>query len=100
MYFEQGKVKYLLITERFTFFRRYPILGMHHLIYYQLPDHSLFYKEFVNQLESVDAGSKSRHTCNVLALYTKHDQMQLERIIGSERAQTLLTSKKSLHMFT
>lgn len=37
-------------------------------------------------------------TCTVL--YTKYDVYQLNRIVGTERCQQLLSSHKTSHLFT
>ncbi|KAJ7515805.1 hypothetical protein O6H91_22G028600 [Diphasiastrum complanatum] len=91
-WFFHGKRKILLYTERAHFYHRYQIRGIHDLIFYSLPDHANFYSEIVNMLEGVDNPS-----CTVL--FSQFDKMQLERIVGSSRAEKLLSSKNRTFMF-
>ena len=48
--FYHGRVKYLLVTERFYFYRRYLIKGVSHLVFYALPQYASCYEELVNAL--------------------------------------------------
>ena len=91
--FFHGRVKFMLLTERFHFFRRYNIRGVRHLVMYGVPENALFYAEFVNVLESA-----ADSPC--LALYSKYDALALERVVGTARAHKMLGSAKSTHMFT
>ncbi len=120
--FYHGRKQFLLITERFHFFRRYRIRGVRTIVFYSLPENPQFYSEFVNMLsdEGVTAaaagddlgheagtgsgGSGGTTSTNAagscVALFSKYDALQLERVIGSTRAQKLLTADKHTHMFT
>ena len=115
-HFFNGRVQFLLLTERFHFFRRYLILrefllrphvttfprspaliasrfvvrGMHNLVFYKLPDHPQFYTEFVNMLPGCD------NSC--LVLFSKFDAYQLERIVGAGRCERMMQSPKDSHM--
>jgi len=93
-YFQRGQRRILLMTERFYFFHRVPIKGTHHLVVYSLPDWGKFYPELVNFLP---AGTEVATTA--IALYTRFDQFQLERIVGSGRALRMLTSASGTHLF-
>ncbi|RPD57540.1 digestive organ expansion factor [Lentinus tigrinus ALCF2SS1-7] len=86
--FFSGKKAFLLISERFHFFRRYKIRGIRNLVFYGPPDHPQFYTEFLSYPfldEGVDA---SDVTCRVL--YSKYDWLRLERIAGTEGASELI----------
>ncbi|XP_011405161.2 PREDICTED: digestive organ expansion factor homolog [Amphimedon queenslandica] len=89
-FFAQGNKKFLLVTERFHFFRRYHIKGIHHLVFYSLPNYCEFYSELVNQMECVDDNK-------VLALYSRYDALSIQRIIGTSRAPELISSTEPLH---
>ncbi|ORX38416.1 hypothetical protein BD324DRAFT_620775 [Kockovaella imperatae] len=45
--FFKGKKPFLILTERFHFYRRYKIRGAKTLVFYSLPDHAQFYSEFL-----------------------------------------------------
>lgn len=49
--FFRGDRDLLLYTGRAHFFNRYCIRGIHHLIFYSLPEYPQFYPEMVNLLE-------------------------------------------------
>ncbi|KAI0373952.1 digestive organ expansion factor [Pilatotrama ljubarskyi] len=86
--FFSGKKAFLLVSERFHFFRRYKIRGIRNLIFYGPPDHPQFYTEYLSYPfldEGVDA---SDVTCRVL--YSKYDWLRLERIAGTEGASELI----------
>ena len=82
------------MTERFYFFRRVPIKGAHHLVVYSLPDFAHFYPELINSLPA-----SSEVATTVLAMYSRFDQFQLERVVGSTRALRMLTSASGTHLF-
>ena len=44
------------------------------------------------------AGSDGNMTCTVV--YCKYDVHRLAPVVGSDRAKTMLTSAKSVHMFS
>ncbi|KIP06809.1 hypothetical protein PHLGIDRAFT_72178 [Phlebiopsis gigantea 11061_1 CR5-6] len=80
--FFNGKKSFLLISERFHFFRRYKIRGIRNLIFYAPPDHPQFYTEFLSY-PFLDEGVEAPDvTCRTL--YSRYDYMKLERIAGSD----------------
>lgn len=89
--FTEGKHDFMLYTERFHFYHRYHIKGAHNVVFYGLPQYGQFYSEVVNCLAAQDASA--------LALFTKYDHLQLERIVGPKRALRLVSSEKSTHLF-
>ncbi|XP_030523611.2 U3 small nucleolar RNA-associated protein 25 isoform X2 [Rhodamnia argentea] len=92
VWFFEGKKKIMLYTERAHFYHRYKIRGMQNLIIYSLPERKEFYPEIVNMLE----GSHDL-TCTVL--FSRFDQIRLERIVGSTAAKRMITSEKSVFAF-
>lgn len=92
--FFNGNVQFLLVTERFHFYRRYHIRGIHQLVFYAPVYNAKFYSEFVNM---VVEGVNEAH---VSVLYTVYDALALERIVGSKRVQRMITSDKQVFMFT
>lgn len=91
-WFIQGRRKIMLYTERAHFYHRYKIKGIQNLIIYSLPQRKEFYPEVLNMLE----GSHNM-TCTVL--FSRFDQLQLERIVGSAAAKRLTTSDKGVFIF-
>ncbi|XP_024536917.1 U3 small nucleolar RNA-associated protein 25 [Selaginella moellendorffii] len=91
-WFFHGQRRIMLYTERAHFYHRYQIRGIRELIFYSLPDHANFYSEMVNML-----GGGQNPSCTVI--YSKFDKLQLERIVGTQRAQKLLASKETMMFF-
>eukprot|EP00127_Corallochytrium_limacisporum_P005529 Clim_evm46s207 gene=Clim_evmTU46s207 len=89
--FHKGEERYVLMSERFHFFKRYRIKGIKHLIFYSLPENPQFYAELLNMIQS---GTQA--LCMVL--YCPHDLMKLERIIGKAYAQRLVANNKDTFM--
>ncbi|RWR84239.1 U3 small nucleolar RNA-associated protein 25 [Cinnamomum micranthum f. kanehirae] len=87
VWFFNGTRKIMLYTERAHFYHRYKIRGMQNLIIYSLPERKEFYPEIVNMLE----GSKNM-SCTVL--FSRLDNLRLERIVGTEAANKMLDLKK------
>ncbi|KAJ7899088.1 digestive organ expansion factor [Mycena leptocephala] len=79
--FFSGKKAFILISERFHFYKRYKIRGIRNLIFYGPPDNHQFYTELLSCLDV---------TCRVL--YSKYDWFRLERIAGTEAAVELVKS--------
>ncbi|CAM6111222.1 unnamed protein product [Calypogeia fissa] len=91
-WFYHGTRKILLYTERAHFFHRYKVRGIKDLIFYSLPDHANFYLEMLNLLEGKESPS-----CTIL--FSRFDNLQLERIVGTSRSQKILASPNKLFMF-
>lgn len=85
---------FLLYTERFHFFHRIKMRGIHHIIFYQPPNYPHFYSELCNMMQSPDEASDV--TCRVL--YSKYDNQRISRIVGSRRAAQMMSSAKDVHM--
>ena len=99
--FFHGEKHFLLYSERAHFYRRFAIKGIRHLIFYQLPSQSAkFFGELCNfmHFQNKKAGSDGNMTCTVI--YCKYDIHRLAPVVGSDRAKTMLTSSKSVHMFS
>ncbi|XP_006834104.1 PREDICTED: digestive organ expansion factor homolog [Chrysochloris asiatica] len=96
-FFLQGEKQFLLLTERFHFYKRYTIKGIHNLIFYELPTYPHFYSEVCNMLKATNRGEEATWTCTVL--YSKYDAQRLAAVVGVERAAQMLQSKKNVHLF-
>ncbi|XP_006359065.1 U3 small nucleolar RNA-associated protein 25 [Solanum tuberosum] len=88
-WFFDGKKKIMLYTERAHFYHRYKIRGIQNLIIYSLPERKEFYPEVVNLLQ----GS----ACTVL--FSRFDQLRLERIVGTAASKRMVTSDKGVFIF-
>ncbi|KAF9467412.1 digestive organ expansion factor [Collybia nuda] len=86
--FFQGKKSFLLISERFQFYKRYKIRGIRNLIFYGPPDHPQFFTELLSYPFLDDGVEPSDITCRVL--YSKYDWFRLERIAGTDGAVELV----------
>ncbi|KAF8323895.1 digestive organ expansion factor [Clavulina sp. PMI_390] len=86
--FFSGSKQFLVITERFHFFRRYRLRGVRNIIFYQLPSHGQFYAEFLG-FPFLDDGVEPSDV-QVQVLYSKYDLLRLERIVGTESATRLV----------
>ncbi|WRT68504.1 uncharacterized protein IL334_005480 [Kwoniella shivajii] len=101
--FFKGKKAFLIVTERFHFYRRYKIRGAKTLVFYSLPDHAQFYSEFmatpflgskgVGEVEVDEAEVSSR------VLFSRFDALKLERVVGSGSSRQLLTSGEPSFQF-
>ncbi|KAI5168822.1 Digestive Organ Expansion Factor [Manis pentadactyla] len=96
-FFLQGEKQFLLLTERFHFYKRYTIKGIRNLIFYELPTYPHFYSDVCNMLRATSRGEEAAWTCTVL--YAKYDAQRLAAVVGVERAAQMLQSKKSVHLF-
>ncbi|KAH9858485.1 digestive organ expansion factor [Lenzites betulinus] len=86
--FFAGKSAFLLVSERFHFFRRYKIRGIRNLIFYGPPDHPQFYTEYLSY-PFLDEGVDGSDVVSRV-LYSKYDWLRLERIAGTEGAAALI----------
>uniref|UniRef100_A0A673JJC2 U3 small nucleolar RNA-associated protein 25 homolog n=1 Tax=Sinocyclocheilus rhinocerous TaxID=307959 RepID=A0A673JJC2_9TELE len=98
-YFQKGEKQFMLFSERFHFYKRYTIKGIHNLIFYGLPTYAHFYSEVCNMLQTGvrEGGASVSFTCT--ALYSRYDMHRLTAITGVDRAAQMLQSKKTVHLF-
>ncbi|KAF5179975.1 U3 small nucleolar rna-associated protein [Thalictrum thalictroides] len=92
VWFFEGMRKIMLYTERAHFYHRYKIRGIKNLIMYSLPERKEFYPEIINMLEGSEEMS-----CTVL--FSRLDQLRLERIVGTKHAKRMTSSDKSIFVF-
>lgn len=96
-FFLQGEKQFLLLTERFHFYKRYTIKGIRNLIFYELPTYAHFYSELCDMLRAGGGREEAAWTCTVL--YSRYDAQRLASVVGVERAAQMLQSKKNVHLF-
>jgi U3 small nucleolar RNA-associated protein 25 len=90
--FENGRIDYLFVTERFWYFRRNRFKGVSNIIFYGVPENSHFYAEALNCL-----GTEGDHTC--ISLICRYDSLSLERVLGTDRTTSLLASDRHTYLF-
>ncbi|KAG9316733.1 digestive organ expansion factor, partial [Chiua virens] len=86
--FFSGKKAFLLVSERFHFYRRYKIKGIRNIIFYGPPAHPQFFSEFLTCPFLEDGVDPSDVTCRVVCC--RYDWFKLERILGSKGAKEVL----------
>lgn len=100
--FFSGKRDFLLVTERFHFYRRYKIRGAHTVVFYAPPEHAAYYPEFVNAAldrRSDDEGGVDPADVSATVLYSKYDLLRLERIVGERQARQMVTEARTSWRF-
>lgn len=91
-YFATGRIRYMLVTERFLYFRRHKLKGFTDLIMYSLPENPQFYPDLMNMLKSTAEQS-------AVIMFDKYDSFALERIVGTQRCVRLLSSPEETFLF-
>jgi U3 small nucleolar RNA-associated protein 25 len=92
--FFHGKRPFMLYTERFHFFHRYRIRGVHNVVFYNLPQNPQFYSEVVNMVQSESSEGR------VYVPYSIFDALELRRIFGARRARQFLQDSSAIHMLS
>ncbi|KAL6542863.1 hypothetical protein OROHE_010383 [Orobanche hederae] len=90
--FFRGDKKIMLYTESAFLLQIQGIRGVQNLIIYSLPERKEFYPEIVNLLEESDS-------MNTRVLFSRLDQLKLERIVGSAAAKRMVDSEKGVFVF-
>eukprot|EP00117_Sycon_ciliatum_P005063 scpid37206/ scgid9163/ Digestive organ expansion factor homolog len=93
-YFFHGNAPIALITERYFFYKRHTLRGIHQLVFYQLPRYASFYSQLTDML-SLDADPMEERP--VRSLYCDTDKLRLAGILGTRRAVKVSTSPKYIH---
>ncbi|KAI8810126.1 digestive organ expansion factor-like protein [Cladochytrium replicatum] len=97
----QGTADFMLLTERFHFFRRYRVRGIQHIFFYGLPENAHFYPELVHLLSDTrDRDQSKLSSPTITALFTRYDRLVLERIVGTKRMVRMCEGDKEVFMFS
>ncbi|KAJ2932276.1 hypothetical protein H1R20_g4822, partial [Candolleomyces eurysporus] len=86
--FFKGEKSFLLVSERFHFYKRYKLRGIRNLVFYGPPDHPQYFTEYLSYPFLDEEVEPSDVTCRVL--YSKYDWFRLERVAGTEAAAELI----------
>ncbi|KAJ2912720.1 hypothetical protein MD484_g7691, partial [Candolleomyces efflorescens] len=86
--FFKGEKSFLLVSERFHFYKRYKIRGIRNVVFYGPPDHPQYFTEYLSYPFLDEDVEPSDVTCRVL--YSKYDWFRLERVAGTEAAAELV----------
>ncbi len=99
--FYHGKVHFMLVTERFHFYKRFKLRGINHLIFYELPNYAEYYSSFCNFLPDPKRfkNGTAQENFSSTVLYSKFDLQKLCAIVGYQRTSHMINSEKSVHMF-
>ncbi|KAF8196605.1 digestive organ expansion factor [Pholiota molesta] len=88
--FFKGQKAFLLVSERFHFYKRYKLRGSRNVVFYGPPDHPQYFTEFLS-FPFLDEGVEAADvSCRVL--FSRYDRMRLERIVGTQAAVELIKS--------
>ncbi|KAI3626055.1 hypothetical protein CBS9595_001416 [Malassezia furfur] len=101
--FFAGKKSFLLVTERFHFYRRYMLRGARTIVFYAPPEHASYYPELINAAlsqRSDDDEVPDPSEIGVQVLYCKYDLLRLERLVGSAQARRMVTDARASWRFT
>lgn len=80
-WFYNGQCRFLLVTERFLFYKRYRIRGIRHLLWYSLPEYPQFYANLCGMIGDYPSSQLANCKCEIL--YSKWDTLKIERIVGT-----------------
>ncbi|CAL8271524.1 unnamed protein product [Merluccius merluccius] len=95
--FQKGDKQFLLFTERFHFYKRHTIRGIHNLLFYGLPTYPHYYSEVCNMLAAGAPAHQASWTCTVL--FSRYDAHRLATVAGAKRAGQMVNSNKGVHLF-
>ncbi|CAD8174510.1 unnamed protein product [Paramecium octaurelia] len=91
--FKDGRIQYIMMTERAYFFEIIQLRSMKNIIFYQLPQHSIIYKQLIQSIENL--GNKTQ----IITYYSKFDAYQLETIVGTLRAEEMISEQNKRTTF-
>ncbi|GFS21628.1 U3 small nucleolar RNA-associated protein 25 [Elysia marginata] len=94
IHFRKRHPHFMLYTERLHFHYRFRLRGIHHIVWFDLPQYPHFYSEIVNLMET------SRQACTTTALFTRYEAQKLAEVVGSKQAALMVNSEKAVNMIT
>ncbi|ODV61044.1 rRNA-binding ribosome biosynthesis protein UTP25 [Ascoidea rubescens DSM 1968] len=100
--FFKNRYKIILYTERLHFYNRFDIKGVKNIIFYNLPSDEVFYSEIILRYLSnsmLNNIIKDINLCFVRVLYSKWDQLLLEKIVGEDKTPIMCYSNNETYEF-
>lgn len=108
--FFSGKKRFLLLTERAHFYRRFKLRGVKTVVFYQLPQNPSFFAEFLEfpfitkrdlAKPSDDDEDDETDPNDVAAyvVYSRYDLIALEHVVGSQQAANMISQDKATWKF-
>ncbi|CDR99055.1 related to UTP25-nucleolar protein required for 35S pre-RNA processing and 40S ribosomal subunit biogenesis [Sporisorium scitamineum] len=107
--FFSGKKRFLLLTERAHFYRRFKLRGVKTVVFYQLPQNARFFSEvlefpFVTKGELAGVGGEEEEEVDAnevasYVVYSKYDLIQLEKVVGTKQAEEMVGADKATWKF-
>jgi U3 small nucleolar RNA-associated protein 25 len=91
-----GRIKLVIMTERFHYYWRNRIRGANTIVWYGLPENAQIYPEIVNF--TAEAAERGRPVQSI-AMYDVFDSFALERIVGESRSKKLTSPARSVYLF-
>ncbi|CEM37384.1 unnamed protein product [Vitrella brassicaformis CCMP3155] len=82
-FFAQGRIKLMVVSERWLFYRRYRLAGAAHLLFLGPPERPAIYCELID-------GLSNHSQALVLTYFTAADSMSLERLCGPVKARKMI----------
>ena len=90
-YFQEGRRKILLLTERAQFYQRPRLRRLRDIYFHQLPSHAEYYEELLNQVQESESGGVPTVTVSFSTL----DVLRLQRVVGEKRAERMVRPKSN-----
>jgi U3 small nucleolar RNA-associated protein 25 len=90
--FFHGRVRVLLVSERFHYYFRYRLRGVARVVFYAPPSHPRFYAEILGLARGCTGGGGGQQE-EALTLFQPADALELERCVGTSAARRLLSAQ-------
>jgi len=94
IHFRKRHPHFMLYTERLHFHYRFRLRGIHHIIWFDLPQYPMFYPELLNLMDT------NHQACTSTSVFTRFEGQKLLEIVGSKQAAHMINSEKSVNMIT
>ncbi|TKY90979.1 hypothetical protein EX895_000978 [Sporisorium graminicola] len=107
--FFSGKKRFLLLTERAHFYRRFKLRGVKTVVFYQVPQNARFFSEvlefpFITKGELAGGGADDEEEVDAnevasYVVYSRYDLIQLEKVVGTKQAKEMVVADKATWKF-
>uniref|UniRef100_A0A7E4V3T3 U3 small nucleolar RNA-associated protein 25 homolog n=1 Tax=Panagrellus redivivus TaxID=6233 RepID=A0A7E4V3T3_PANRE len=83
--------KFIVMTERFHFYKRFVIKGVTSLVFYQLPTNPHFYHELINS-------STAETRLDSRVIFSKFDVIRMQGIFGKPQTKQMIKADEKYHV--